>query len=247
MLPRLSMHARDLSKMYRLTIIGSLHALMAFAIATTSNAAIVTASMAADTQARIRTATDSDVSSSLIDSFSSNASIDNSVTNSALAYSFDTNSGSLTASSLLTANKTVSARRGGDHLGSSSMSLTFQVDADTNCSMAGNWGFSGASFDLADSLTYTLRDDSATLITSSTTSNGGVGSAAFNESLTLPTGTYQLSFQSSLSETFNRQDFAQVGWTINRFQLSPVTAIPEPSGVFFFGLLSVVLISRRRR
>lgn len=222
--------------------------LLTICFASHANAAIVTATMAADVQADFRNQSQSDHSSVLSDTIGATASQGNSTTSTSLAYAFDFGAGQLTANSLIIAEKTQNRGRGGDHSGSISMVFDFQVDSQMSYSLDGTWGFlDNSTSGTADSLTYLLTGPSGTIVAGATTVSTGIGADSFSETGILNAGTYQLSFQADLNERFNNRSLAQAGWTVDRFKLTEVSAIPEPSSMVFFGLLSAVLATRRRR
>ncbi|MCO8124631.1 PEP-CTERM sorting domain-containing protein [Stieleria sp. TO1_6] len=219
--------------------------------AASSSAAVVTANVSASVQANFEGKTDSAVSSALSDSISASSVELNSQTTSGINYSFDLANGALSASSLITTEKLVSAKRGGFHHGASSFLLDFQIDSEMEYSLHGTWGFFGNSNSAPpDSLGFVFSGPDGTIINRTSGVAGGTNAGAFNEVGTIGAGTYQLAFQSELNETFNSQDVARVGWAIEGFQLNSTTtlsAVPEPSAVIFLGLLSALGIGRRKR
>ncbi|MFK7821256.1 MAG: hypothetical protein AB8G99_21255, partial [Planctomycetaceae bacterium] len=89
------------------------------------------------------------------------------------AFNFDTGTDTFSASALIIAEKTVSARPGGDHTGIASYEVSFTVDSQMDYTLSGTWGFlNNAAAGPADLLTYSLVDSGgATLDSGSTTAN----------------------------------------------------------------------------
>lgn len=149
------------------------------------------------------------------------ASGNNSFTQTALTYAFDLPNLTLTGNSLITAQKTVSARPGGDHTGTSQYLFNFEIDAPMKFDLDGTWGFAGSSGSGTDTLLYALTGPGGSVASGSTTSNLGVNSDTFSESLTLQAGSYALTFTAELRETINNQDTRLAGWTIDGMTLAP--------------------------
>lgn len=206
------------------------------------------ATMTADVQAEVRGQTQNDSSSALVNTIGASVLQGNSTTNTTLAYAFDSGAEQLAANSIIIAEKAQNRGRGGDHFGSSSLVFDFQIDSQMEYLLDGTWGFlDNSTSGTADSLTYLLTGPSGTIVAGATTVSTGIGADSFSETGILNAGAYQLSFQADLNERFNNRGLAQAGWTVDRFKLTEVSAIPEPSSMVFFGLLSAVLATRRRR
>ena len=234
--------------MCRKTFLACLLTSLPLWIAGNADAAIVTSTMSASLEARLKNKTDVASSTALTDAISGIESKGNSYTETSLSYSFGTGSGLLTGNSLITAEKTADAKKGEDHYGRSSMVFDFGVDEDTSFSLLGNWGFFNNNIaDTPDSLNYVLTGPVGTIVSSSTTTDTGIAADSFSESGLLTAGNYQLSFQAELSERHDETAVSSAGWTISSFQLTTVTSVPEPSSLVFLGLLSVVLVSGSRR
>ena len=201
---------------------------------------LISSGILGTTSADFATASDTDNSSLTVSSISSLATADNSYTQSDLSWNWSNNV--LAGSSLLTGEKTVSARPGGEHIGSSDLVLQFTVDSLTNYSLDGTWGFVNIQPG-GDSLSVVLSDGAGTIDSDSTTSTSGINSNAMSMSGTIGAGTYTLSISGLLTETINNQGIAQAGWNITGFSLTNA-AIPEPQTFALLFLLLAACITR---
>lgn len=190
---------------------------------------------------------DSDTSSAQPGALIVTASGNNSQTQTDVDWSWDGTS--LTGSSQGTAEKTVSARPGGDHTSSSVFSFSFDIDADSTFQLTGLWGTNNLS-GTDDSLTYLFTGPSGTVTTATSGGTSGVTSESISSSGIITPGSYTLTFTSTLSETINNQQTgvnARVsGWAISEFSIVPV-AVPEPSAALpvLLAIFSHLAIRRR--
>lgn len=213
-----------------------------------SGAAIVSSTLSASADAVFRVSSDASTSSKAADTVSALAFSDNSYSYSENAYSFDAGSGLLTAEMVLITEKYSSSRRGGDHSASSSLTFDFEIDSDTQFEIQGSWGFNQASTSgTADQLSFTLEGPSGTVANAFTAINSGNNAETLSATGLLSAGAYRLTLQAELNERITRRDFATAGMTIDRFQLTEVSAIPEPGYVAFLACGSMVILCRRRR
>jgi hypothetical protein len=173
------------------------------------------------------------------DSLVAQSSADNSTTQSNLNWGWD--GSSLTANSVLQAQKAIAAKPGGDHVANSLLTFEFTLDSEMMLSLDGLWGFNNASSG-GELLQIQLVGESGAVFEDSSTSNTGIGSDTFGFSGLLGPGSYTFTIRADLSETINNQGTTTAGWSLNNFQF---TAVPEPG----FGLtfLAVPLWLGRRR
>ncbi len=214
-------------------------------LAGSANAGLVSHSLSAEVLADFDGTVDTDNSTTDGATIGAFATGNNSFTDSDLTYAFDPTGSVLTGGALVVAEKTVSARPGGDHLGTNSLALTFTIDAVADFDLSGDWGFDGANPGVpSDSLIYVLTGPSGVVSTGSTTSNLGIASDSFSASGTLTPGLYTFSINASLTETINNQGTAQAGWQISQFAL---THAPEPGSFSLVAMASCFALLRRRR
>lgn len=203
--------------------------------------AVVSVTLRGETIADFRGFNDADQSSLVLDDIRSYAARDNSFTESQLAWTWD--GSSLSGSSTLTAEKTISARRGGTHEAQSQLFFEFTVDAETQISFAGTWGFRNASSG-GDSLNLQLRSSSAVIYSDFTTSNSGLSSDSFGFSGILGPGTYTFSLSGLLTEDYRSAGSASAGWSISGFEL---ITVPEASLGMLATISAVAYMPLRRR
>lgn len=151
---------------------------------------------------------------------------------------------SLTGAGLVTEEKTVSAKPGGSHEGTSTLTVVFTTTSATNLSLAGNWGFVGNTGTVPDSIGWTLVGPSTNMSQSAPTS-GGTGQP-FSASTTLGIGTFTFTITANFNETINNQGTRTADWNLTSFQLSSATSVPEP-GVSSLALAGLLLASGWRR
>ncbi|MDA8563953.1 hypothetical protein N9L06_05820 [Mariniblastus sp.] len=195
----------------------------AFFLTATATADLISSSISGSVDATFRGTTNSDSSTANSNVLVVTASGNNSstVTNLGWMLSGDT----LTGTTLITESKALNQGRGGQHVGASDFVFNFEVDSPTDFVLDGTWGFNTAT-GTDDSLAYTFTGPGGFSISDASTGTTGIMSDSFLQSGTLAPGAYTLTFTADLVETFNNQDMAQAGWTINEFTL---TAIPEPA------------------
>ncbi len=169
-------------------------------------------------------------------------SANNSFTTSDLNWNWD---GSiLTGSSETQAEKTVSARPGGNHFGSSTFSFSFDVDQDSMFQLDGFWGTNNLSPG-GDVLQYQLVGPSS-IGPIAATGTTGINSETISNSGSLAPGSYTLTFTSSINETINNQNSSTSGWIITAFSIATV-AVPEPSAVIVLLAITMFCVSQRHR
>lgn len=184
------------------------------------------------------------------DSIGAFQSANNSFTEADLSYGFDSGTDTFSGTALIVAEKTVSARPGGDHCGTADYSFTFTTDETMDFTLAGTWGFDNiTATGTADSLSFLLEDSSGMAISSgSTTSGSGIASDTFSDSGTLAAGTYTFTISGKLFETLNNMTTAQAGWDLQQFTLSSSTVgTPEPSSLSLLITAFLGCLGHRRR
>jgi hypothetical protein len=142
------------------------------------------------TQAEFDGVSDSDSSSIWTDSLTSNVAQNNSFSESVLSWSWDNPTQCLSANSLLTAEKTVNPKKGGEHAVTSQFTFTFEIDEQASIDFSGTWGFEGISGS-DDLLTLSLTGDVSPAYIENTTSTAGTASDTFTYSSTLERANYK--------------------------------------------------------
>jgi hypothetical protein len=212
-----------------------------------ASADIVSVTTLGDVSADFDGTLDNDSATPWASTISAVASGNNSISQADLEWTWDDFNDSLTGRSLLTSEKTISARPGGDHVLGSVFTLNFDVDAATEISFFGTWGFEDISSG-DDTLDLQLTDSSGVIYSTTTTSGIGVASDSFTYSSTLAPGTYTFSLNTTLIETINNRGVSRAGWNLTSFGLTNVTAsVPEPSGLLVSAWIPVAILLRRRR
>ena len=142
----------------------------------------------------------------------------------------------LTGSGLVSEIKTRNAKPGGDHTGSSTLSIQFTIDETMDYSLQGFWGLQNASRG-DDSIGLTISDGGTVIAADSSTGTTGVASDSFSLSGTLGPGTYTMEIDATMLETINNGNAppdatagseSLAGWQIDSFTLSKST-VPEPT------------------
>lgn len=224
-------------------IVSHLACLVVFAISIQAKADLVIDSLTGSVFSEFDTVADSDSSTELTININSNVSANNSFTNSTADWSWSDST--LSGSSLVTAEKTVSARPGGDHLGSSSLTIQFTVNAEMDYSLGGTWGLLNAS-GTDDAIGFELTGPAGVVASDISTGTAGIASDSFAASGQLTTGAYTFTINSQLFETINNQGTAEAGWTLDFFTLTPV-AVPEPTSALAGLSMLLVMLTRRNR
>lgn len=190
-----------------------------------------------------------DTSTVLTDSIVAFSSAQNSFTQSEQDWAYDATTSTLTGRGEVEAKKSVSAKPGGVHRGTTSLVFDFEIDSTVDYSLNGSFGFSNVINGTDDSISYVLSGPGGTIVSGSTTSTTGIASDPFSHSGTLlndsGTGTtlYTLTFSSVLNETLNNEAAVIAGWNIAAFTIA--TSAPEPSAVALMLPIGLVLCFRR--
>ena len=171
-----------------------------------------------------------------------NVTGNNSLTDSTASWTWI--DGTLSGSSLVTAEKTIAARPGGDHRGTSDLTLEFTIAGLTEFSLSGSWGLVNPS-GTDDSIRFELSGLSGIVVSDASGGTTGINSDTFAASGELEAGSYTFTISSALLETINNQGTAQAGWTLDFFTLTTV-AVPEPSGALAGFALVLACLSRKR-
>lgn len=212
-----------------------------------THAGLVTHSVLANVAADFAGTIDSDSSTASSATIGALAAANNSFTDSDLTFAFNGTSNSLSGTALIVEEKTVSAKPGGRHIGSASLTLTFQTNSNMDYDFAGNWGFLNQTGTVTDSLTYILQDQAGTtsFASGSTTSGTGIASDSFSGSGTLGPGTYTFTIDALLDETINNAGTRQAGWNLSDFTL--VSSTPEPGAMSLLAVAIFAATLRRHR
>ena len=211
----------------------------------------VTATINGNVLADFDGAPTTDSSTLLVDSVVAFSSAQNSFTDTNQSWNYDATTLTLTGTGTAEAEKTVSAKPGGHHRGTTSLVFNFEIDANVDYSLNGTFGFSNVINGTDDSISYVLSGPSGTIVSGNTTSTAGIASDSFSHTGTLlnssGTGTtlYTLTMSSVLDETLNNAASVTAGWNLTQFQLT--TSTPEPSALILAILPCVVMTARRRR
>ena len=197
-------------------------------------------------QIETRTGFNSQTASTILDSDSINVAVNGSrqtvfsQTRASLTHNWD--GSALTATSVIDAEKTRNARRGGQHLGQSQFIFQFTTDSVYDFSLDGSYGFLTAN-DGNDFIGWSLVGGGLNLSGSPTQNSAGIVGESFFASGRLGPGTYTLTLQSSFDEDISRTELRQAGWTLNEFRL---TAVPEPHVWALLGLVGCLMAGQAR-
>jgi hypothetical protein len=205
-----------------------------------ANAGLVSSSSVGQVQSTALTTTDTASSSTEPVPLNAFAAEQNSFTDSDLDYSFNAGTSTASFSGSSFAEKTVSAKPGGDHIGLVDWTFTFTVDSDTEFALNGTWGFD-SNTGTNDFISYALTGPGTSVTNSITTGSTTV----FSEIGVIGPGTYSLVFDMELNETINNQG-TRSGAFSGAFSL---TAVPEPGSLSLMvvAMLTLGCGHRRRR
>ncbi len=211
----------------------------------------VTATINADVLARFDGTDVTDSSTLLGDSIVAFSSANNSLTDTNQNWNYDAATLTLTGTGTTEAEKTVSAKPGGNHRGTTSLVFNFEIDSDVDYALSGTFGFSNAINGTDDSITYLLSGPGGTIVSGSATSTDSLNPDSFSHSGTLlnssGTGTtlYTLTMASVLDETLNNAAAVTATWNLTSFQLT--TSAPEPSSFALVLSAGIFTCVRRRK